>query len=189
VEIYRKCSLRKKLLAFSEEGPIYVPFIGDGDIADLLYKDREIYGADIDKARIETARERLPRATLEVADCNFWPFPKVKENFAIADFNAYSDPYPSFRMFWLLAPKAERLVLYFTDGHRQGIIRGGHFIKPDGKKEFIEETKQRQRIFHQYLPRFVLPWFRKHIEPYEVRQVAKYLRGMQLYWGAVIEKK
>ena len=54
VDYYKKILLRKNLLSYlSKEGDIYVPFIGDGDIAFDLYKYRKIYGADLDPERVK----------------------------------------------------------------------------------------------------------------------------------------
>jgi hypothetical protein len=185
--MYRKLKLRRTLLRFSEPGPAYVPFIGDGDIAAELYGGFSIFGADLDSQRIQAARERLAGATLRVWDCNAWPFPRATEPFTLADFDAYSEPYASFRSFWEQAPHAEKMVLFFTDGHRQGIVRSGSWTRPDGKKVRLETTNERRAIFNKYFGRYILPWFKEYVEPYEVKVVTKYLRGMQLYWGAVIE--
>ena len=39
-----------------------------------------------------------------------------------------------------------------------------------------------------YLRRYVLPAFEEYIAPWRMVQKAEYLRGMMLYWGAVIER-
>ena len=41
-------------------GTVYIPFIGGGDIASELYRDRLVYGADIDQKRVDVAQAKLP---------------------------------------------------------------------------------------------------------------------------------
>jgi hypothetical protein len=59
VDLHRKLALRRALLRGCPAGAVYVPFIGDGDIAAELYADRMVYGADLDPNRSATARARL----------------------------------------------------------------------------------------------------------------------------------
>jgi len=185
--MYRKLLLRRRMLSFAHSGLAYVPFIGDGDIASELYGGFEIYGADIDSERVGTARGRLPGARVIVANCNGWPFPDVDAAFSLADFDSYSEPYPSFRAFWREANKASPLALFFTDGHRQGIMRTGWWHKPDGSKEKLVGTSARRKVYGAYFPRHVKPWFVGCIKPWRAVRFMFYLRGMMLYWGAVVE--
>jgi hypothetical protein len=189
VDIHRKIALRKRLLSPSPTGNAYVPFIGDGDMADQFYRGMHIYGADIDPARVATATARLPGATIIRADCDCFPFPADIE-FCLADFDAYSEPYPAFRSFWKDGKKADRLTLFFTDGHRQSIVRTGYAHYPDGTKQHVENLNERRGLFNFYWTRVVVPWFQEAISP-EWRIVtgpAFYLRHWELYWGAVIER-
>ena len=186
VDFHRKLMLRKNLL-HAKQGVFYVPFIGDGDISVELYKEAEIYGADIDPDRVATAIERV-RGTVITADCNKWPFPDVDKTFDVADLDAYSETYLPFRMFWENANKADKMTLFFTDGHKQGIMRTGHYHKPNGDKQFIEAVNDRRKVFNFYFPKHILPWFIDYISPYKVKKKQFYLRGMMLYWGAVIER-
>lgn len=179
--------LRKRLLHLAKPGAVYVPFCGDGDIAALLYTDRRVLGADLDPARVQVASDRLRGADIRVADCDRWPFTDATERFAVADFDAYSHPYSSFLSFWAAAKLTERLVLFFTDGHRQGVMRTGWWHKPDGSKQKLENVNEKRNLFNFYFPRYILPWFEQAVRPYRVQQKAFYLRGMMLYWGAVIE--
>jgi len=188
VDYHRKTALRKRLLGSVSlaEYTMYVPFIGDGDIASDLYKEATIYGADIEWERVTTALERLPQAKIIRADCNRFPFPD-EGPFDMADFDAYSDPYEAFRSFWSVAKKADRLTLFFTDGHKQGIMRTGWVHYPDGRKEHIQPLNERRKLFNFYFPRIIMPWFTEYVKPYRITQKGFYLRGMMLYWGAVIE--
>jgi hypothetical protein len=103
------------------DGPIYAPFCGDGDLLaggskpgalahekyglPSPYPGRFAYAADIDPVR--------------VADCDVWPFADVNTGpIAVADFDAWAEPWPSFRSFWQNAEKAGRVVLVWTDAHR-----------------------------------------------------------------------
>src|SRR5438093_1509984 len=111
VQVFRKKLLRKRLLRMAVDGAAYVPFIGDGDLAVDLYAQRMVYGADLDPNRVLTASERLSSRDVRVFDCDLWPFPDLEAPFAVADFDAYADPYTSFRAFWAEAERLDRLVL------------------------------------------------------------------------------
>ncbi|MBU8921375.1 MAG: hypothetical protein KOO63_06100 [Bacteroidales bacterium] len=189
VEIERKLTLRKSLL--EKVGPtndaVYVPFIGDGDIATALYSDRKIFGADNDPARVNTASKRLPSAVIIEADCDRFPFNKSTATFDVADFDAYSYPYDSFRKFWEGAKIAPQCVIFFTDGQRQAIIRTGHYRTPDGEKHILTKTDDKRKEFNFYFNKTLLPWFIDYIKPWTLVYSTKYLRDPnQLYWGAII---
>src|SRR3990172_3658740 len=123
VDIHRKLLLRRNLLRHALPGAAYVPFVGDGDIALELYNERQIYAADIDPERVRTAEGRLAAAEIRVADCDSYPFPDIQEPIALADFDAYNNPYKALASFWPKARRTPRLVLFGTDGMRQAIIR------------------------------------------------------------------
>ncbi len=190
VDVHRKLLLRRQLLTALKDktGAIYVPFIGDGDIAVELYTGMRIYGADLDPARVETARGRLPGAVLRVADCDAWPFPDIEAPFVAADFDAYSYPYDSFRAFWFKADKAKRLALFFTDGQRQVVIRNHLWREPSGETVVEKDLTRRRQTFNFWWSRHVLPWFTETVKPYRVIRETHYLRHWMLYWGAVIER-
>lgn len=187
VDLHRKLALRKRLLGLAVDGPAYVPFIGDGDIANELYHGRRIFGADIDPRRVEVARGRFPGEKVIVADCNLWPFPGEEAEFAVADFAAYSAPYRAFRAFWAEARKARRVVCFFTDGQRQAIKRTGRASLPDGTKTDDLSLTERRCLYNFYRERVVLPWFREHVAPWKVYTDIGYLRPTMLYWGAVLD--
>ena len=186
VDMYRKVLLRRRLLRKALEGAAYVPFIGDGDLAVELYQDRRIYGADIDEDRCNVAWERLPGADIRVADCDHWPFSDVSDRFAVADFDAYSDPYRAFEAFWGEAEKASLLVLFFTDGHRLEMTRRGSYIRPDGTHVQGMSLAESRKVFNSYFVQEALPWVQGHISPWRVVSKAHYLLGQMLYWGVVV---
>jgi len=193
VDMHRKVLLRRQLLAALPEkarrgGAAYVPFIGDGDIASELYGTLKAYGADIDPARVSTAAKRLPGAVVRIADCNTWPFPDAGCEFVLADFDAYSYPYDSFRAFWSEADKAKRLVLFFTDGQRQAVIRVGSWQAPAGHRVVEKDLSRRRQAHNMWWTRHVRPWFVETVRPYRVIREIHYQRRMMLYWGAVIER-
>jgi hypothetical protein len=188
VEMYRKSLLRKRLLRWAEPGAAYVPFIGDGDLAVIHYLDRQVLGADLDPNRVAVASSRL-QGDVRVFDCDAWPFPDCRNvSFAIGDFDAYSEPYASFRSFWSQATKLDRLVLFFTDGHKQGLMRTGHWHLPDGSKQELKTVEERRPVFNFYLTKHIWPWFDDFIRPYRVVQRMRYQRAMITYWGAAIAK-
>jgi hypothetical protein len=189
VLMYRKLLLRRHLLRWAVPGPAFVPFIGDGDIAYSLYRDRTIYGADLDPARVVTASSRLS-GDIRVADCDSWPFPDLTDEIAVADFDAYVEPYIGFRSFWSQAPKKDRMVMFFTDGRRQGLLRSGSWTKPDGSKVLLKTRVQKSVVANNYLGGHIWPWFESHVAPlgYKVIDRWRYQRSLMIYWGAAIER-
>ena len=188
VLLFRKELQRKRMLRWALPGPIYVPFIGDGDIAYDLYRDRPIYGADIDPHRVARANERL-KGDIRVADCDGWPFPDVRVQFAVADFDAYSHPYPAFEAFWRNAKKKDRMVLFFTDGHRQAILRLGIHVHPDGNTTYPANLYEKQQPNYFYLTEYVWPWFEDYIgDGWRALERIRYARQTITYWGIALEK-
>lgn len=191
VGLHRKILMRKQMLRFATAGAVYAPFIGDGDIAAKLYRDRTIYGADLDPDRIEVASKRKlgVDSQIIVADCDSWPFPDVDAPFAVADFDAYIEPYVSFRSFWASAEKADRLVCFFTDGRKQGMMRSSWWTTPDGRH--VNLGKERKHaVYHHYLSEHIWPWFDGHIgNEWRVVHRFRYQRDMMIYWSAAIERK
>jgi hypothetical protein len=196
VEFHRKVLMRQHLLRHWRpplNTAAYVPFIGDADLAAYLYGDLWVYGADLDPDRIEAAGRALPNiaaagaGALRVADCDSWPFADLQPpKFSVADFDAYAEPYAAFRSFWGHAPKHDRLVLFFTDGQRQSMMRVGKWTAPDGTR-LEAETEQARPIFNAYLSQYIWPWFEHFIAPWRVVDRFRYLRGWMVYWGAVVE--
>lgn len=194
---FRKLLLRRHLLRWlrGRPGAVYVPFMGDGDIADVLYRKREIYGADLDADRVQAASSRFPDADIRVADCDLWPFEDVTAPIAIADFDAFTEPYTSFRSFWAGAEKADRLCLFFTDGHRQGLIRTGWFNSPDGSKVKLGDglrgdPKIKAPYYWKYLPVHIWPYFDGLVaSEWRLLDRWRYQRDMMIYWGMAIERK
>jgi hypothetical protein len=179
--------MRRTLLKGQNIDNIYVPFIGDGDIANELYTTYKIYGGDIDPTRANYARERL-KATIKAADCNKWIFQEVKDEFQAADFDSYCQPYLSFREFWNKANKSNILTLFFTDGHRQSIIRTGTHVTIDDTHVKLKDINEQRKLYNAYFTGYILPWFVEYIKPYKIIKKQFYLRQHMLYWGAVVKK-
>jgi hypothetical protein len=177
------------MLRWARDGAAYVPFIGDGDIAVEVFSDRHVFGADIDSGRVATCRQRLTTATLEVADCDRWPFVGCRSTFAVADFDAYTYPYESFRAFWRSAKRHDRLVLFFTDTVKQAVKRSGMVHHPDGSKFSLPALPSRKRsaVYNSWFTKWIWPWFTKFIRPYRVLDKMHYLRQDTVYWAAAIE--
>jgi hypothetical protein len=187
VEMYKKILLRNALLKHQKVKNIYVPFIGDADIASESYGNYNIYGGDIDPKRVATARSNV-KGNIKIGDCDHWIFPEIQDKFQAADFDSYCQPYLSFKAFWENANKDNALVLFFTDGHRQTIIRKGILVTPDGSKRSLENLNERRKLYNMYFATHILPWFTNYIKPYKIKKKQFYLRQHMLYWGAVIEK-
>ena len=171
-----------------KDASVYVPYIGDGDIAAELYSEYRIFGADLDAQRVKTAQSRLEGAQVRVADCDRWPFPYQDAVFTVGDFDAYAYPYDSFRAFWNHANKADEMVLFFTDAQKMAAARSGSIRMPTGERHKFESTNERRKMINFYFKRYLLPWLPEAVAPYEVVTTKKYLRGMMIYWGAVIRK-
>jgi hypothetical protein len=187
VDLYKKLLLRKRLCSKAASGAAYVPFIGDGDIAVECYADRLIYGADLDPERVTTAQGRFVRADIRVADCNGWPFPDIDAEFAIADLDAYCNPYLAFDAFWTNARKTDRLIVFGTDGMKQRIARGKCLKSlPDGTETPASMTEHRH-AYNFWWARYAKPWIAGRIGGAVITSEVKYLRGMMLYWGIVID--
>jgi len=189
VLMFRKLLLRRRLLRWvrTHHGAAYVPFCGDGDIAGALYGPWDVYGADIDAKRVQVATSRVP-GTFKVADCDLWPFPGMATPVVVGDFDAYSEPYTSFRSFWAHGPKSDRMVVFFTDGHRMGLIRTGSWHMPSGKVVELSKADKLPIYFH-YLSKHVFPWFDGFVAPeFRVLERYRYLRDQMVYWGAAIER-
>ena len=197
VQIYRKVLLRKRLMRWAVPGAAYVPFCGDGDLAAELYAERSILAADIDSRRVSAAKAQLPlHAEVKVADCDApeWPFMDHQGAVAVADFDAYANPYLAFHGFWDHATLADRVVLVFTDGLKQAVIRtdrSPRHTRFDGHVEMIPNanTNRKRQIFHAYFSRYLWPYFADHVSPaWRILDKMRYTRGSVLYWGAALER-
>lgn len=171
-------------------GAAYVPFIGDGDLAVAHYADRLTYGADIDPERVKTARGRLPSADIREADCDGWPFAGITEPFAIADFDAYANPYKSLVAFWANAEKCKRIVLFGTDGMRYRIKRARVLRSlPEGTETPSPGLSWRGQ-YNFWWTKHVLPYLASLLTPWKIREKMSYTRGAVgvLYWGLVASR-
>ena len=190
VEIYRKIMLRRRLMKAVPPGAAFVPFIGDGDIAAELYHDRVIWGADLDAERVAKANNRLPGNNIIVGDCDGWPFPpeQTPPTFAIADFDAYCNPYKGIDAFLQHATLTHPACIIGTDGMKQDISRNkleyGDLIKPSKPSE-----KEWRRQYNMWFPKYVLPWLTARLDKYVIRRKMFYQRGKMIYWGLLIEHK
>lgn len=181
VDIHRKQLLRRELLDQAPVGACYVPFIGDGDLAQE-YEGRTVWGADLEPARVEVAKDRV-EGTVIVADCNEWPFPDCHELFALADLDAYSNPYMAFDAFLDNARIGSTVVVFGTDGLSQRIKRSkvGKRL-PSGEEYQTDEWRSQYNTWWEH---HVLPWIVDRISPKSIVVARHYRRGDMLYWGIV----
>lgn len=186
VQIERKLKLRRRLLADAVEGAAYCPYLGEGDIAAALYSDRLIYGVELQKKFLDVAQSRLRGRFLQ-GDCRLWHFDGDPTPFALADFDAYGNPYESFDTFWEGATKANRVVMFFCDGRRTRISRGKvEALLPSGERP--AEMRVWRKQYNMWLRKYVLPWISQRIAPYEVIRRKGFYRGAMLHWGCVVER-
>ena len=61
------------------------------------------------------------------------------------------------RHFWAGANKLDRMVLFFTDGHRQAILRLGIHVLPDGTTEYPANLFEKQPRNYFYLSDYAWP--------------------------------
>lgn len=169
---------------------IYVPFIGDGDIADACYSERQIYGADLDPKRVATAQKRLSDAQVIVGDCDDWPFAgRAVEPVSVADFDAYGNPYKGFLSFWRQAPKFFPMVCFFTDGLRLRVQRGDVVWDWATQKAITSESPNQARAqFNFWFKRHALPYVQQIVTPHRIIDTKFYLRRHMVYWGCVIDQ-
>ena len=187
VDFYRKLLLRKRLCSKAVDGAVYVPFVGDGDLAVALYADRPIYAADIDPKRVETARARLPHAEIRTADCNVWPFPDISEPFAIGDLDAYCNPYLALEAFWAHAQKTRRVVLFGTDGLKQLIARKQSVVQLPTGTCVPAETREWRAQHNVWAVKYVKPYLERTLTGGKLTIWAHYNRHWMVYWGIVVE--
>ena len=187
VDLFRKIMLRKQLYSKAQDGAIYVPFIGDGDIAKEIYKDKKIYGADLDPCRVKTARVFLSDADIRVADCNKWPFQDIKEKFAVADLDSYCNPYLPLIAFWNNAEKTKRVVVFGTDGMKQRIARGRCMKSLPSGDETPSIGNEYRVQYNFWWQKHVIPFIEQTISPSKIIEKRMYQRGMgMIYWGVII---
>jgi len=167
----------------------YVPYIGDGDVAAELYAGARIYGVDLDAARCETARARLPGAEVVQGDCEAsYPFAGRDEPVQVGDFDAWSYPYEAFRRWWTAGSRAERVLAVFTDSQMVYYRVSKRCVLPSGEHLFTEDLSERRGVFNFYRTRVLEPWLREAVAPWVVEVVLAYRRSMMWYWGAVLAR-
>lgn len=191
VQFHRKIDQRQRLLTHAIPGAAFVPYCGDGDIAAELYADRPMIGCDTDPARVAFVSERLPGGRWTEEDADAFDFSEAMPPFAIADFDAYAYPYDTFRNFWTNAPRARRVVMFFTDGAIQNLRRGvpAGWRHPDGTQQPQAKVGTDGRAaFNFYWTDVLLPWITAAVAPWRVIETDYYSRGGNIcYWGAVVE--
>ena len=189
--MFRKLKLRRLLLS-DKSGLVYVPFIGDGDIALELFQGLSVYGAYLDPNRVATARGRLQNAIIKVADCDRWPFAgeDFPGPFVIGDFDAYNYPYHSFRAWFENAPLADKLTVFFTDAQCNHIGQRKNYIKPNGQSSGQITLSETRKVLNFYPRRILEPWLREYAltKGYQVAKVQFYRRATMFYWGAVLTR-
>jgi hypothetical protein len=190
-DLYRKVLLRRRLLSASDPGPAYVPFCGEGDLAVELYPDRPIYAADLDAGRVATFQERRPDADVRVADCDGWPFAGVDVPFAVADLDAYSNPYKALAAFWSNARTTGRVVIFGTDGMRLATRQSRSRIYaslPEGDIVEAASFGAKRDQWNKWWTTFVRPWIVELIAPASIVDESFYQRLHMLYWGIVVDR-
>lgn len=159
-----------------------MPFCGDGDIAAELYGDRTCYAADLDPSRVATASKRLTGETV-VTDCDTFAFPECLEKFAVADFDAYVNPYLALASFWSAAQRTDPIVIFGTDGQRMGIKRSKKTTSLPGCR--YKKNPGWRKQYNSWWFKTVLPWLSGLVAPSTIIHSAHYCRAGETYWGIV----
>lgn len=110
--------------------------------------------------------------------------------FAVADFDAYSNPYLSLEAFWTNARKADKIVLFGTDGFRLKMSRMKLLIEglPEGQGHKADLAVMRKQ-YNFWWTQTVLVMKGKTVAPYRITRSQMYLRGAtMLYWGVIATK-
>lgn len=187
VDLGRKLGQRRRLLEQVGPGPAYLPFCGDGDIAAEMYPDRDLWAADLDKARVATFQERFPDAQAVAADCDGWPFrDRDTPAFTVGDFDSYSYPYDSFRAWWESTTRTDPCLVLFTDGQRQAVKRKKPWRDPWGERH--QPSSSFRKIYNSYWAQVAQPWIEEVAQAAGLTVAAsdKYQRGDMLHWGVIL---
>lgn len=196
VDLFRKLRLRRELLADAEPGAAFVPFLGEGDIALELYRDREILGIELDDAIAVATSRRFVDAGLSskviTGDANVW-HPNAwgpGHPFAVADLDAFSNPYHSLAALWTNGQLADRVVIFGTDGLRLGVkISTTKHLGPLPDAKIVRaDMATRRRQFNNYWTAYVRPYLVDLVAPGQIVRELKYQRQHMLYWGIVVDR-
>lgn len=189
-ELRRKLALRRELLRAAPPGPVWLPFCGEGELAEYLYTDREMWAADIDPSKVARFHEKFPDANVFVLDCDDWSelldrMPPV----AVADFDANTYPYDALRTFWNhpAARSLDGCVIFGTDLQRYSARTKGIYRHPDGTIARPGPGTADARDAHAYWwVRHVRPWLHKLADEsnWRVDRTVQVALRDNLYWGA-----
>ena len=190
VDLHRKLGLRRRALETAGPGAVYVPYVGDGDIAVEVYTDREVYAADNDPARVRTATGRLPDATaveadVETAAPDFGDLPPL----AVIDADAYAYPYDTIRHALTAYDLADTLTIFGTDGTGRAMNGASAFRLPDGTKIHPKSTTERRDAYnHRWTT--ITDWLTNTAaeHSYTLTATQKYKRGHMIYWTATLNR-
>jgi hypothetical protein len=204
----RKFLLRRRLMRWLDgiEGCAVVPFCGDLSIAlggrpeakrDFayrfpgLYRDRVIYGCDLDEELVELAQERVTDGIVRCADANYWAFGDLDVGpVAVIDADAWDQPWGAVRSAWEATEKAERVAICWTSASPMGVMVDGTLVHPDGSHHTITSLSERQKLFYQHAQRVTWPWLTGYVASsgYRIVDRGYYRRGMVDYGGCVVKR-
>ena len=111
-----------------------------------------------------------------------------EDEVAVADFDGMADPYKAFKAFWKDAPKANEMVLFFTDDRRTNIMSSGTLIRPTGSRKQVNTLTDRGKLFANYYPLVLEEWIANAVAPYIVVDKRVQYAGGMCYWGVYIAK-
>ena len=166
--------------------------MGEADIAAELYGARPIVGIEIDEQIADRARARLGRDALVIAgDAEVWhPEAALAEPYAIADLDAFANPYRALAVFWAHAARAARIVIFGTDGMRLAIMqqkKRTYGPLPDGQIRMGTPAVNRHQWAHWWTS-FVRPYLVDLVAPATISSERKYQRAHMLYWAVVVDR-
>jgi hypothetical protein len=189
-KFHRKIKLRELMLRdWSNWSNSYVPFCGEGDIANELYSEySKVFGVDIDDEKLSTAKSRMPDSVFVNHDANKFPM-NWTETFSLGDFDAYSNPYQSFVSFWKNANKSFPILCFFTDSKVQCMMWHSFVDMPDWGRYHLKDKKEKKLYMKKWKLKCI-QWVKDYIgNKYKLVETKQYQRHFTIYWGCVIDEQ
>ena len=115
-----KVGLRRRI---PKLGWIWVPFCGFGEVQQIVgWSPARIAGCDLDRDAVAHWQKTWPDAEVRCVDVEKFAFDA--REYAVADVDAFGNPWRAVEHFLSDAHTARRVVVLATDGLRQMLVRG-----------------------------------------------------------------
>ena len=115
-----KVALRRRI---PKSGWIWMPFCGFGEMQQIVeWSPSRIAGCDLDRDAVAHWQTTWPDAEVRCVDVEKFTFDS--REYAVADVDAFGNPWRAVEHFLSDAHTARRVVVLATDGLRQKLVRG-----------------------------------------------------------------